>query len=97
MAIILAIKEFPMRHVPVAAFKDKVSEYIAAAEAGDEIIITRHGKVAARLVAPESAADVRARRKAAVDAMLAHRAKMKAEGFTVTVEEMISWKNEGRK
>ena len=38
------------KHVPVAAFKDRVSEYVAEAEAGGEIIITRHGKAAAKLV-----------------------------------------------
>ncbi len=86
-----------MRHVPVAAFKDKVSEYITAAEAGDEIIITRHGKVAARLVAPEREADVRARRITALEGLRKLREKQRAEGRTTTTEEILEWIREGRK
>ena len=40
-----------MRHVPIAAVKDKLSEYAAAAAAGDEIVVTRHGQPYVRLVA----------------------------------------------
>ena len=86
-----------MRHVPVAAFKDKVSEYIAAAEAGDEIIITRYGKVAARLVAPESEADIRARRKLALEGLRQLRETQRAEGRTTAPEEILEWIREGRK
>lgn len=86
-----------MRHVPVATFKDKVSEYIAAAEAGDEIIITRHGKAAAKLVPVEDEEAARARARAAAERLKAMRDKMRAEGRTATIEEMIAWKNEGRK
>ena len=85
-----------MRHVPVATFKDKVSEYIAAAEAGDEIIITRHGKAAAKLVPVEDEEAARARARAAAERLRQHRDKMRAEGRTATTEEMIAWKNEGR-
>lgn len=87
-----------MRHVPVAAFKDKVSEYIAAAEAGDEIVITRHGKAAAKLVpVGEDEEAARARARAAAERLKQMRDKMRAEGRTATIEEMIAWKNEGRK
>ena len=43
-----------MRHIPIAEFKDKVSEIVSAAEAGEEIVITQRGKAIARLV-PEHA------------------------------------------
>ena len=40
-----------MRHVSLAVAKDKFSEYAAAAAAGEEIVITRHGRPYAKLVA----------------------------------------------
>lgn len=86
-----------MRHVPVAAFKDRLSEFIAAAEAGNEIVITRHGKAAARLVPIEDDEAARARARAAGERLKAMRDKMRAEGRTATIEEMIAWKNEGRR
>lgn len=87
-----------MRHVPIAAFKDKVSEYIAAVEAGEELIITRHGKAAARLLpTEESREDRRLRTLKAIDGLKAMRDQMRAEGRTATLDEMIAWKNEGRK
>ena len=49
-----------MRQVPLATVKDKLSEYAAAAAAGDEIVVTRHGRPYVRLVA---LADDRAERR----------------------------------
>jgi prevent-host-death family protein len=86
-----------MKHVPVAAFKDRVSEYVAEAQAGAEIVITRHGKEAARLVPPlVDAMAVRERRRNAVQQLLAFREAQRARGNFVSVEEWIEWKNEGR-
>jgi|PlaIllAssembly_1097288.scaffolds.fasta_scaffold137164_2 prevent-host-death family protein len=42
-----------MRTVPVVEFKAHISSLLAAVEHGEEIAITRHGKVVARMVAPE--------------------------------------------
>lgn len=87
-----------MRTIPVAEFKDNASAFIAAAEAGEEIVITRHGKAAVRLVAagdPEAARQARAELGFAKLAEL--RDQMRAEGRTTTIEEMIAWKNEGRR
>lgn len=49
-----------MRTVPVVEAKAQFSALLAAAEAGEEVLITRRGKVVARLVPniPRSAADV---------------------------------------
>ena len=85
------------RHVPIAEFKDKVSEIIAAVEAGEEVAITRHGKVAARLLPPGITEDQRHAARAALLRLKEMRDKMRAEGRTATIEEMIAWKNEGRK
>ena len=85
------------RHVPISEFKDHASELVAAAERGEEIAITRHGKVAARLVAPARVTPEQSQRARAAMARMAElRAKMRAEGRSVTTAEVIAWKNEGR-
>ena len=86
-----------MRHIPIAAFKDRVSEFIAAAEAGEEVVITRHGKIAARLLPPDDLQERSERARQAMARLAEIREKMRAEGRTATIEEMIDWKNEGRK
>jgi prevent-host-death family protein len=85
-----------MKHVPVAAFKDRVSEYIAEAATGEEIIITRHGKPAARLISAEDDDERKSRTRAALDALQNHRERMLKEGRTATADEIKSWINEGR-
>ena len=85
-----------MRHVPLAAFKDRASEYIAAAEQGDEIIITRHGRPAAKLTTAVDHEERKRRAREALDRLMRHRDRMRAEGRTATIEEVIAWKNEGR-
>ena len=49
-----------MRTVQVAEAKAKFSALLASVEAGEEVLITRHGKVVARLVpeTPRMAADL---------------------------------------
>lgn len=84
-----------MRHVPVSKFKDNASDYIAAAERGEEIVITRHGQPAARLIAANQEFDI-AKRREAMDGLAKLRSELRAEGKTATIEEMIAWKNEGR-
>lgn len=84
-----------MRHVPVAEFKDKVSEYIAAAQAGEEIVITRHGRDTVRLV-PVRDEDVEVRR-AALARAAERRAAMKAQGLAVSAAEVRAWIGEGRR
>jgi prevent-host-death family protein len=87
-------KGFAMRHVPIAEFKDKMSEIVAAAEAGEEIIITRHGKAAVRLVAIDD--HQRAKRQEAVDRLFkTGQENLRRHGPT-SIDELIAWKNEGR-
>lgn len=86
------------RHVPISQFKDHTSELIAAAERGEEIVITRHGKAAVRLLAEGPARDKRRRKaKAALERLEELRAKQKAMGLASTLDEMIAWKNEGHR
>ena len=84
-----------MRYVPIAQFKDRASEFVAAAEAGEDIVITRHGREAVRLVAVHQ--DRSAQRRAAIDALIATREDLRAKGVRISVDELIEWKNEGRR
>lgn len=43
-------------NISVAEAKAKFSELIKRAEAGEEILVTRHGKVVARVMPPETEA-----------------------------------------
>lgn len=86
------------RHVPISEFKDHASELVAAAEQGEEIVITRHGKPAARLIAvPLSDEERRRRVEEALAGLATIRAEMRASGCTVTREEVAAWKAEGRR
>lgn len=85
------------RHVPISEFKEHASELVAAAERGEEIVITRHGKPAARLSgAARISEEKRRKAKEALARMTEIRAEMRARGMTATIEEMIAWKNEGQ-
>ncbi len=86
-----------MRHVALSEAKDHLSEFVAAAQAGQEIIITRHGKPAAKLVSLEDQSEKQLRARTAIDSLSKIRAVMLAEGRTVTIGELIDWKNEGRR
>ena len=83
-----------MRHVPVAEFKDKLSSFLAAVEAGEEIVVTRHGRERVRLL-PAHSDDLEARRRS-LARLAKMREQMRAEGVTVTSDEIREWINEGR-
>lgn len=85
-----------MKQVPVAKFKDRVSEYIAEAEAGGEIIITRHGRPAARIVPIVDGKALAAQRASAALRLAAFRQRHQAAGVRISAEEWTGWKNEGR-
>ena len=85
------------RHVPISEFKDHASELVAAAERGEEIVITRHGKPAVLLAPLREQAFDRDEAEAAMARILARRDRMAAEGRTARVDEWIAWKNEGRR
>ena len=86
------------RHVPVSAFRDRASELIAAAEKGETIVITRHGRPVAELSALAAAdAERRSRVDAALAGLEAIRADMRERGQSVTREEVSAWKAEGRR
>ncbi len=84
-----------MRHVPIAEFKDQLSRVVAAVEAGEEVMITRHGRDIVRLVAADQ--DIVARRRAAMEGLFALREELRAKGVGATREEIREWIDEGRR
>lgn len=51
------------KHISVTAAKGQLTDLVRRAEAGDEIILTRHGQPAVRLVPVKAVPDAKARRK----------------------------------
>lgn len=77
--------------------KTHLSELVARAEQGGEIIITRHNKPVARIV-PMAATppfDVE-KRKRAVEAMRALGREIERKNGPITVQELVAWVREGR-
>lgn len=83
-----------MKHVPVAAFKDRVSEYIAEAQAGEEVVVTRHGKPTVKLIAVEE--DRRAKHREAIRGLFALGREIYAQHGPTAPDEIRSWVEEDR-
>lgn len=77
--------------------KTHLSELVAQAEQGGEIIITRHNKPVAKIVPMHDvpAFDVERRRKA-VESLRQLGARMRERHRPVTTEEIVAWVREGR-
>lgn len=84
-----------MKSVPLATAKDRLSEYVAAAEAGEEIAITRHGKVAARLLPPS--VDKAALRREAVERTRIFARNFREKYGPVSTAEILEWIEEDRR
>ena len=78
--------------------KTHFSELVARAEAGDEVIITRHNKPVAKLVPmSEVSPQQLARRRKAVSGMQAIGAEVAARGKPISQQEILEWIREGRR
>ena len=80
-------------YTEIGAFeaKTRLSELIARVEAGEEVVIARGNEPVARL----TALDEQARRRAAIEAILALRDSGQIK--PVTTEEILAWRHEGHK
>lgn len=83
-----------MPQVPIAAFKDNVARYVAQAHAGEEIVVTRHGKPMARLVAPFEG--VSEEQRALADELIAFRRQRLATSGPISGDDIDLWIAEGR-
>lgn len=89
-----------MTTVPAFEAKTHFSALLDRVEAGEEIVITRHGKAVAKLVAaerqtPEAFGKVLQRIRARREEIAAH---LRATGQPpITTDEILEWIKEGRR
>ena len=87
-----------METVGLFEAKTHLSEYVARAERGEEVIITRHNKPVAKLVPiGEVSAEVVERRRRIAAELQAIGREMEKRGGPITREEILEWVHEGRK
>ena len=80
-----------MKHIQSSDAKARFSELLDEVEKGETLIITRHGKPIAHLQPPDDVRRARARR--AMEEIAAAR----KTAPRVTVEEILQWRDEGRR
>ncbi len=80
-----------MKHISATDAKARFAELLDQVERGDSVVITRHGKP---IIEMKPFAD--SRREEALRAM-AEIEKMRKNAPRVTVEEILAWRDEGRK
>ena len=87
-----------METVGLFEAKTHLSELIARAERGEEVIITRHNKPVAKIVPISKVSPELVRQRLeAVVAMQAIGREMIARGGPITNEEILEWVREGRR
>lgn len=89
-----------MRHVPLAEFEKYISEFVDAAQTGEEIVVMQNGRPMVRLVPsteePSTEEDVARVRRDALMRSVELREELRAQGMHVTREEVREWIDEGR-
>jgi prevent-host-death family protein len=80
-----------MKHIQASEAKAKFSEMLDAVEQGETIAITRHGKVVAQLSPNEDMRRQKARE--AIEGIM----ELRKTAPRVTVEEILQWRDEGRR
>ena len=88
-----------MESVGLFEAKTHLSELIARVEAGDEVIITRHNKPVAKLVpiTTEISPELYRKRLEILAELQAVGREIAKRGGPITVEEILSWRDEGRR
>jgi prevent-host-death family protein len=80
-----------MKQIQASVAKAQFAELLDEVERGETIVITRHGKPIAHLVPDEEA------RRARVDRAIKRIKELQKNAPRATIEEIIAWKNEGRR
>jgi prevent-host-death family protein len=88
-----------METVGLFEAKTHLSELIARAERGEEVIITRHNKPVAKLVpiTTEISPELYRKRLEILAELQAVGREIAKRGGPITVEEILSWRDEGRR
>ena len=80
-----------MKEIQSSVAKAQFAELLDEVERGETIVITRHGKPIARLVPDEEA------RRERIDMAIKSMNELRKRNKPATIEEIIAWKNEGRR
>jgi prevent-host-death family protein len=80
-----------MKQVQASAAKANLAELLDEVERGETIVITRHGRPIARLVPDEE------ERRRQIAQARAEIETMRKQAPRVTAEEILAWRDEGRK
>jgi prevent-host-death family protein len=80
-----------MKQVQASVAKARLLELLNEVERGETVVITRHGKPIARLVPDEEARRAESRR--AIEEIK----EMRKGAPRATAEEILAWRDEGRK
>jgi prevent-host-death family protein len=81
-----------MKRVQASEAKAKFAELLDQVEQGETVIITRHGKIVARLE-PAEPVDADARGREAMKRIM----EARKTAPSVSIEELLEWRNEGRR
>ena len=80
-----------MKQVQASVAKAHLAELLDQVERGETVVITRHGKPIARLV-PEQA-----QRKQDIEKAIAGIKELRKQAGPATIEEILAWRDEGRR
>ncbi len=88
-----------MQTVGLFEAKTHLSELVARAERGEEVVIMRHNKPVAKLVpiTTEISPELYRKRLEILDELQAVGREIAARGGPITVEEILAWRDEGRR
>lgn len=88
-----------MESIGLFEAKTHLSELVARAERGEEVIITRHNRPVAKLVpiASEVSPELYKKRLEVLAELQAIGKEIAARGGPITVEEILAWRDEGRR
>lgn len=87
-----------METVGLFEAKTHLSELVARAERGEEVVITRHNKPVAKLVPiSEVPPELVERRRQILAELQAIGRDVAQRGGPLTVEEILAWRDEGRR
>jgi prevent-host-death family protein len=87
-----------MESIGLFEAKTHLSELIARAERGEEVVITRHNKPVAKLVPIRDVSPELVRQRLeALAGLQAIGREIEKRGGPITVEEILAWRDEGRR
>jgi prevent-host-death family protein len=87
-----------MESIGLFEAKTHLSELVARAEQGEEVIITRHNKPVAKIVPIRDVSpELYQQRLDALAGLQAIGREIEKRGGPITVEEILAWRDEGRR